>query len=240
MLIGKNYAKISFEFMGLEWLEPMAILTNLLMCSVAMFAFIRLKNRGGKSGSETAWRSFFLLYALAGFTSAFSHGLYNYIGFAGKIPAWGFGVLSVMVLEMIMLYTLKPGNKMLSGFSVIKAATVLTLAFSGEFFLPVAINAVLGLLVIVAPLAMKFTRNGIPGYRNIWLGVSLLIPAAVLYLGKINPHPWMNKDDVSHILMAITIYLFYKSAYAILPATSSPMAEATATPIPPKPTADKQ
>ncbi len=240
MLIGADYDKISFEFLGLEWLEPMAVLTNLLMGSVALFAFIQLKNRGGKSGTETAWRSFFLLYSLAGLNSAISHGLYNYLGFASKIPAWGFGVLSVMVLELIMLYKLKPGNKLLSSFSVIKATTVLTLAFSGEFFLPVAVNAVVGLLLIVAPIAMKFYRSGLTEYRNIWVGVSLLIPAAILFLGKINPHPWMNKDDVSHILMAITIFLFYKSAYTILSATSSPMADATATPIPPKPTADKQ
>jgi hypothetical protein len=37
-----------------------------------------------------------------------------------------------------------------------------------------------------------------------------MVPSAIIFLAKINPHPWFDKNDLSHVLLTIGIIYFYK------------------------------
>jgi hypothetical protein len=209
MLIGEDYPKISFDFAGLTLLEPMAIVTNFIMAGVAFYCAWRIY-KWEAVRFASLWKWFFISYGLAGFTSAFSHGFFLYLGWGSKIPAWGFGVISIVFMEFAMLTFIEKeqSRKVLQFVSISKAAMVMTLAFNNWNFLPVAINSVVSLLLIIAPTAYVISRKGVAGMRWIVTGILFLIPAAILYLGKINPHLWLNKDDLSHLLMAGSLFFF--------------------------------
>jgi len=209
MLIGEDYPKLSFEFLGLTWLEPMAMVTNGIMAVVAFYCAWRITKWEALRFS-TLWKWFFISYGFAGLTSAFSHGLFLYLGWGSKIPSWGFGVMSLVFMEFAMLTLVEQPRlkRILQSLSLLKAALILGLAFSFWSFLPVAINSVVTLLLLVAPFSFNQSRKGMVGTSWIGAGILFLIPAAILYLGKINPHIWLNKDDISHLLMAGSLFFF--------------------------------
>lgn len=217
MLIGANYPKIELDVFGLTILEPMAIVTNFIMAGCSWWIFNQLRKNQTPSLFEYRWNLFFLFYGIAGFTSAFSHGLFLYWGWPSKIPAWGFGVIAVFIVEQAMITQFQPSAKkqFLIGFSLVKALAVLALAFSLLNFLPVAINSIVGLIFFLAIPSAYYQKHKNVGFAWFWKGIVFLLPSAIFFLGKINPHLWLNKDDISHLLMAGSLFFFYKGVVAV-------------------------
>ena len=59
MLIGEDFAKISFDFNGLTLLEPNALITDLLMGSISIFFALRLRKRKSEHAFLKYWYYFF-------------------------------------------------------------------------------------------------------------------------------------------------------------------------------------
>jgi hypothetical protein len=51
--------------------------------------------------------------------------------------------------------------------------------------------------------------------------VLAMLPAAFVFLMKINLHPWMDKNDVSHILLSIGNVFFYVGIIKVTPELSA-------------------
>ena len=47
-----------------------------------------------------------------------------------------------------------------------------------------------------------------------YMGVLVCIPSVFIFLLKLNPHKWLNKDDLSHLLMLLCLIFFYLGAIA--------------------------
>lgn len=52
-------------------------------------------------------------------------------------------------------------------------------------------------------------KRGAIGLKWIVIGVLVLIPSAFIFIKEVNLHRWLNKDDLSHVLMLACIYFFY-------------------------------
>lgn len=199
--------KIEFPFFGFELLEPMALVTNGLVALVCFFGLHRARALG-----LTKWFYFFVFFATASLCGAFSHLFWNYWGFYGKILPWFFGVLSsgFLVAAMVDLFGFNLRiKKFIYATLVFKGVVVLSYAYLYWNFLFVAVDTIFSLFVAcgIGSFILYFVLNR-KELRKMLLGFLVMLPSAAVFLFKLDIHLWLNREDLSHILIATGLYFF--------------------------------
>jgi hypothetical protein len=202
--------KVPFTLFGLELLEPMAMITNLIVAISCVYGFSKVR----KSTHLVYWRWFFASFALASFFGGLSHLFWNYWGFNGKIAPWFFGVLatSALTFAMVDLFRFSAQTKKLVATAiVVKAMTILFLAFYNWNFLFVAIDTI-GSLLLACGLGswILHFKKGVVQAKFIFYGVLVILPAAFIFLLKFDLHLYMNREDLSHLFIALGLLFFAK------------------------------
>ena len=164
---------------------------------------------------------FFFLFGISSLAGGFGHALYSYFGHLGKLFTWVTGIVSIYMIErgMIEAYANSPINTRLKLFSMIKLVLLYLVFFGILFFgpidqkpnlpfLPIAINTIIGVSWFAGVYAFKLSKSLHKDFKFIFTGVLIMLPSAFFFLGKINLHPWMDKNDVSHVLLTAGIVYF--------------------------------
>ena len=71
--------------------------------------------------------------------------------------------------------------------------------------------------IFLSFLGVVFYRKHAAPFHLFAIGVLAMLPAAVFFLWKINIHPWMDKNDVAHILASIGNVFFYIGIVKVTP-----------------------
>jgi len=205
---------IKFELFGLHLQEPMAILTNLLVSIFCFFAYYRLRNLTNEANYW--WRLFFIIFGVSTVFGAMGHAFFYYFGIPGKFPCWIVGTIgnACAAKGMLSIISTVAPKKYASWLVVIKSIVLLALALITQKFIFIAIDAILTYLVYAGIFGWFLLRRGIIEMRFMVLGVIVSLPSAFIFILKINPHRWLNKDDLSHLLMLVTLYCFYRGLKA--------------------------
>lgn len=187
----------------------MALVFNWLMAIICFIAFFSLKNE--KSEEIKYWKLFFLFFGLSTFIGGFGHVFFQYFDVYGKFPHWIGGVISAYFAGKAMLCRLEnlKMKKTLNLVLVLKAIAFLGLALSLKNFIFVAVDAIVTYLFICGIIGFKLMRKGVSAMKFIVIGVLVCIPAAFVYILKINPSLWFNTDDLSHVFMLACVFLFF-------------------------------
>jgi hypothetical protein len=202
--------KIPFSLFGLDLLEPMAMITNLIVVISCVYGYSNVR----KASYLVFWRWFFASFALASFLGGLSHLFWSYWGFYGKIAPWFFGVLatSALTFAMVDLFRLSPPTKkFIMALVVAKALTILSLAYYHWNFLFVAIDTI-GSLLLACGLGswILHFKKGVVQAKFIFYGVLVILPAAFIFLLKFDLHLYMNREDLSHLFIALGLLFFAK------------------------------
>ena len=221
MLIGQDFQMIKIEVFGLLIQEPNVFISDFIMSVVSILLGILLIRKTKNSVFEKWWIAFFLLYGISSMLGAFGHGFYHYFGVFGKMPNLLTGIPIVYFIEMAMisLITNTKRKKELAFLALIKMILVylifawICFTFPIQekpktLFLPVAFNTFLGLILSAGLLGYKFYKKE-ASFKLIVMGVIVMIPSAFIFLMKINPTPWFDKNDFSHLFLTIGIIFFY-------------------------------
>ena len=221
-MIGADFEKIQFVLFGLNLVEPMAFITDLIMGSLSIFFAFKLRKLNSNLAFYTYWRWFFLLFGYGAILGGIGHTFYNQLGVAGKFPSWICGPLSVYCLEQAMI-SIHPKERFLNILkliSTVKLLVVFTIFVIicinvpiaekiGLPFLPIAINTIVGVSFTAGFLALFYNKYISKKFRYFYLGVLVMLPASVIFLMKINLHQWFDKNDLSHVLITAGIIYFY-------------------------------
>src|SRR5574343_52574 len=70
-------------------------------------------------------------------------------------------------------------------------------------------RAIIGVILSAGILGYRFSKSIHIDFKYFYYGVLIMVPSAVIFLAKINPHPWFDKNDLSHVLLTIGIIYFY-------------------------------
>lgn len=221
-MIGQDFEKIHFSLFGLDLLEPMALITDVIMGGFSIYLAFRIYKLELKQPFYKGWMYFFLIFGIGAFSGGLGHAMYNYWGIWGKMISWISGPLSIFFIEkaMISVHTNVKTRKLLKTISVVKLILVyavfvvilltLNVAENNRFaFLPIAINTIFGVILSAAGLGYYYAKKFTNYYRYFIWGVLIMVPSAFLYLLKINLHPWFDKNDFSHVLMIAGILYFF-------------------------------
>ncbi|MBM3185782.1 MAG: hypothetical protein FJZ67_05745 [Bacteroidetes bacterium] len=221
MLIGQDFDKIEIELFGLIIQEPNGVISDLIMSVVSCILGILLIQKYKKTEFEKWWIAFFVLYGISAFLGAFGHGFYHYFGALGKVPNWITGIPIIYFIESAMIslisdLTRKKIFKRLAIWKMVLVYLIFTLIYltipihnnPKIPFLPIAFNTILGVTLSAGVLGYQFYKKE-SAFKQIVFGVIVMVPSAFVFLMKINPAQWFDKNDLSHLLLTAGIIFFY-------------------------------
>jgi hypothetical protein len=202
--------KLPFQIFGYCLQEPMALVTNWLIATTAIFLYFRLKNP--LNSFQKHWKMFYLTFGISTFFGGLGHLLFFYFDVFGKFPCWIFGFIAAFHAGKAMI-----SNKMinerqqrrLTYFLIFKGILLGSMAIIMKSFIYVMIDASITYLFFCLGFGLYYWKKGSDGFKYTVFAVLILLPSIFIFTLKINPHIWFNKDDLSHILMVTTIIFFY-------------------------------
>lgn len=224
MKIGEDFPKIEWDVLGFQLLEPNAFIGDTLIAIIAIVLFFKSRQlyKQNRNSYNFLWMWFFMIFGIGFFVGGVGHLLYNYLGIYGKYGAWFIGIFSSLLLELAMVSQLSkykvPFEKMvfLKAFIAVVSLTFLitttdlsTTPLKG-LVIPI-INSFIGLLFALAYLGYRYTKTKSREFRYLYWSILVFLPTILFQGLKINFHQWFDRNDVSHVLIIITLLLYFTS-----------------------------
>lgn len=224
MIIGQDFEKMRFSAFGLDLLEPNAIIGDLLIFFLSLFFAFKIYPLITTKKFYKYWFYFFLVFGLGFLCGGLGHTFFNYWGIPGKYAGWYLSVFSVFFAEQAMLdawQNLKL-KTLFQKISVVKLFVVLIAMFLFYNFINFnddeqrgllipASNSFIGLFSTLGVLSWQFQTKVHDAFKFFWIGVLITIPSGIFQMLKINIHPWLDRNDVAHILLIISIFFYFKA-----------------------------
>lgn len=224
MLIGSDFPKISWKPFGLDLVEPNAMIGDALILIVALiFAYNTSKIPGDHTYNQR-WKWFFIVFGSGFFMGGLGHLFFNYWGVPGKYASWYLGIIASFFVEtaMISIYPDKHKQRFFLHVSQVKMVLAFVAATGVFLFADLSVdpqkgllvptlNSIIGLSLTIGALGYYYSKKLGSSFNYLWLSTFILIPSAVVQSMKINIHPWMDRNDISHILLIISLFMYYRS-----------------------------
>lgn len=208
---------------GIKIDEPVTSLTALLISGVCLFAFIRL-GKLQQPGNRTLMylRYYFLVMALATANGGIiGHAFLSYLSFGWKLIGWVISMFSIMLIERASIEyasRLIPEkiSKWLKWINVIELSVFVTITMTTLNFFFVEAHTAYGLLIVVASLHFYVYRKvKSPGSRLFLIAVAFAAVSALIFMNRLSISVWFNYNDISHILLTVAAWYFYKGSSKI-------------------------
>jgi hypothetical protein len=214
----------SISFLGLRIDEPVNMLTDLIVTTICFLALFQLSKRKIPGKTQLYFRRYFLLLGLATLLGGIiGHGFLYAFSFAWKLPGWIVSMLSVAFIERSSIEYARPYineriGKAFLILNIIELLTVMTITISTLNFEWVELHSGYGLLAIVLPFhSYVYFKTGDKGSKVILSAVLIACMAALVFRNQFSLHKWFNYIDLSHLLMAIAVFIFYRGARQLKP-----------------------
>ncbi len=222
MLIGKDFDKIVFNLWGFDLVEPNAFIGNEILSLFAIYLAYRIKGISNNQPFFKYWHRFYIVFGVGLFFGGFGHLLWNYWGIYGKIIPWSFSIISIYMVEQAMLsihnnFSVRRKLKIFSSVKLFISLLALIFIMTstnvesdlGKGLLVPSINAAIGLIFFLGLLSFYYQKRKYGDFRYFFWGIIIMLPSVVFQIMKINIHPWMDRNDVTHLLMILTITFYY-------------------------------
>ena len=212
------YQNPTIYFGSLRIDEPITTLTDFLFIGVCFFAFYKTKDLS-KDTSLNLYRWFFLLTGASTIIAALmGHTFLYYFGAEAKIYGWFTGLFGTSFAQFAALYHARKSIspfvfKLLFVICMLEVIAAFILVFVVWSFVVVEIHSAFALVLIVTILEFinyKKTKSTLSLYMIYGVGVAII--AVLCHVFKIAFSVWFNHMDLSHVFMAISMYLMYKGA----------------------------
>lgn len=231
MRIGSDFDKIEWEFLGMNLLEPNALIGDLLLFTIAIIFYVQIRKEATNL-FVTYWSRFFLIFAISFIIGGFGHVFSNYTHAGGRIPSWYLGLITPFWIEqaMILLWPHPNTRKLFKQISIIKTIffllglTVYVLVNFDSISLTTGMifptyNAIIGLGSSLGILAVIYQQRVSQNFRYFWFGALSFFPSAIIQGIKFNLYPWFDRNDLSHLLLLIGLFFYYKGIKSTQKAT---------------------
>jgi hypothetical protein len=204
---------------GIRIDEPIATLTDIIVSLVCFYAFYQLTKKKLQGRSQLYFRYYFLLMAIATFLGGVvGHGFLYAVSFGWKLPGWITGMVSIALIERSSIaharQLIKPQiGKFFLVFNLIELLTIMIITMTTLDFKWVELHSGYGLLAIVASFHLyTYYKTKDKGSLTILIAVAITGLASIVFVNKLSLHVWFNHIDISHVLLAISAYVFYRGA----------------------------
>lgn len=218
-----NLPQPAVEYFGIRIDEPVTTFTDLIVSAVCFYAFYQLRKISLKNKVHWNLKYYFLSMALATLIGGvIGHGFLYLFTFAWKLPGWLTSMFSIALLERASILYAKPLVKPRVGnffawMNIIELSTFVIVTFSTLNFFFVEVHSAYGLLVIVTSFNFVVYRKRKSEASKLFLiAVGISAISALIFMNEIGISKWFNHYDISHILMSISAFIFYKGSLKMI------------------------
>lgn len=202
---------------GVEITEPVIALTDLIVSAVAFYCWWRCRGIQSSGLFFKYMTYYFLFMSISTFMGAWlAHAFLHIYGQVQKVPGWQMGMIAIAFLELASIAQVR--DKLSEGlvrglwfFIGLKLVAAMLMSISTQHFLYVGIHSAVGILLIVLPLhwyGLKQTRS--KGHVFFLRSIMWVFVTAIIFAGKLSIHPYFTDQDISHLIMAYCVFLFYR------------------------------
>ena len=213
----------SIEIFGIRIDEPVTTFTDLIVSAVCFYAFYNLNKIPKRNKVHWNLKYYFLSMALATLIGGIiGHGFLYLFSFAWKLPGWLTSMFSIALLERASILYSKPLIKPRIGtfftwMNILELTTFVIVTFSTLNFFFVEVHSAYGLLIIVTSFNLVvYTKRKSEASKLFLVAVGISAISALIFMNEIGISVWFNHFDISHILMSISAYIFYKGSMKMI------------------------
>ncbi len=222
MIVGADFDKIEFKLFGFDLVEPNALIGDIILTFLALFFAFKVKSLKQKTPFFNYWYLFFISFAMSFFIGGLGHSFYNYWGIKGKYFSWFGALFSMYFIEMAFISI---ESKKLSGLykqiATIKLLVVVLAELAVVIFLNLekdphkglaitAINTGIGSILCLGILGRKYQIKIADSFKYFWIVPITMVPAGIFQSFRISIYPWLDRNDISHILLLLSLILYWK------------------------------
>lgn len=223
LCVFNNYIQPSIEFMNLRIDEPITTATDIILAAICFYAFYRIRKEESSGRIKKYFKYYFLTLGLGAlFGGIFGHAFLYRLAPEWKLVSWIFTLISVAFMTHALLEVAKPMVKPNVTRIIIRVNllilaiaffyTLWTLAFS-----PVKYYTIFGMVVVVGSLSFFiYQRTACRGVVKIVGAVAIGVLSALIFSYELGLSPWLNHNDISHIILSYSAFIMYKGATVIL------------------------
>lgn len=213
----------SIEILGIQINEPVTTATDLVVSAVCFYAYFKLGKISQKTYLHQYLKYYFLSMGLAtAIGGIIGHGFFYLFTFYWKLPGWWTSMVAINLIERAVIeYARKWVQPKTARFfailNIIELLTFMVLTFSTLNFFFVEVHSTYGLLLFVASFStFIYIKTKSKGSKLFLIAVLFAAISALFFMNEWSLHMWFNYLDISHTLMAISAFLFYKGAREIM------------------------
>lgn len=213
------YEQPSIELLGIRIDEPVTTITDLLVSAICFYAFIQLTRTKKKCKLCYFFRYYFLSMGFATLIGGLvGHAFIYKLSFAWKLPGWLTSMFSIMLVERASIEYASPLIKPIISrvfriVNIIELVTFVILTFTTLNFFFVEAHTAYGLLIVVSSFNIYvYYKTKTSASKKLLIAVGISAISALIFMNEIGIFKWFNHFDISHILMAISAWFFYKGA----------------------------
>lgn len=224
MLIGTDFDKVTFEILGLQLLEPNALIGDTVLGIVSLYLAYRVHNIESPQLFFNYWKWFFILFGVGVLTGGLGHACYNYWGVTGKYFSWFASIVSIYMLEhaLVQLDNKPHRASLLRWISKLKLIFCLIAEFyilstanleSDPHFglLVPSLTTTFAILVYCGYLGGVFTLRIHKSFGYLTLSVLAMTPAAIVQAMRLSLQPLFDRNDISHVCLLIMLFFYWKT-----------------------------
>ncbi|MEO7174462.1 MAG: hypothetical protein ABIV51_01490 [Saprospiraceae bacterium] len=212
-----NVRDTFIDIMGIHILEPMAVLTDLIVSAVCLYCFFKLKNTmKGQAPFIRLYAIFFLVMSITTFLGGwFGHAFLDRISIAWKLPGWLSSMIAIGFAERAAIMHANPYfrprlGRFISWFNIFEIAFFVIITLITLEFKYVEMHVIYGLLLIVFSFeTLVYIKSRDRGSRLVQYGIGVAVIMGLVHVLKLSPHKWFNYLDLAHVFMAIALYVIY-------------------------------
>jgi len=207
--------KISIEWYGITFLEPVVFLTNWMITIQCFYYYQRFKRLTTETSFLFYWKSFFFLFGASTFFGGLSHLFFYYFELWGKIPGWSLAILSITALELAVFHDDVKKHKHWISFVWIQTLILFILLILDFNFNWVTVQTVIGLVLVLGVYAMLQVKKGRKNWKGYLYGIGWMLISVPVVILKVDLSIWFNRHDISHLLMMLCLHQFYKASLRV-------------------------
>lgn len=214
-----NYLQPSIHILGLRIDEPVTTGTDILLAAICFYAFFNIRKMESLSKIKWYFKYYFLtlgLGAMAG--GVLGHALQYRLAPEWKFVSWFLTLGSVTLIAQALVEMsrplFRPGiSRLITTFTLIFLAISMYYTLWTSAFSPVKYYTIFGMLAVVGTLSYiiyHHTHNRSMIILMTAIGIGFL--SAVIFSFGWGLGPWLNHNDISHLILTYSAYGLYKGA----------------------------
>ena len=218
-----NLPQPSIELFGIRVDEPVTTITDLIVSAVCFYAFYKLHKIEVRNNVHWNLKYYFLSMGMATLIGGLiGHGFLYLFSFAWKLPGWLTSMFSIALLERASILYSRPLIKPKIGnffawMNLIELTTFVIVTFTTLNFFFVEVHSAYGLLIIVTSFNLVVYRKTKSEASKLFLiAVGITAISALIFMNEWGISKWFNHFDISHSLMSISAYIFYKGSLKMI------------------------